>query len=341
MEKQILVSVIVPIYGVEKYIERCARSLFEQTLSDGIEFIFVDDASQDRSLEILNDVICRYPNRKNQISIIHHEKNRGLSAARNTGVNLAKGEYVINVDSDDYFENSMVEKMYTTAKRFNADIVVADYYLTYRHKEIYIDCQIPTSKKTLIENLIIGGTKNSIGRMNWNKLIRRSLYTRNNIHFIDGINYNEDLIVMVPLCCSTNNIVKINEAFAHYVQTNPTSYTKKRSIKNTTNRIYATRYIEKYLSQYHEDYTESIKIKKINDKLNALINSSGEIQREYLHLYPELSYDKHLMQFINHYWRHPFRLALKGHLFYFNLWRECIMRIKILYYWWKNFTIKI
>ena len=85
------VSVIVPVYGVEKYIERCARSLFEQTLDD-IEYIFVDDCSPDRSIEILNQVIGEYPGRKDQVQIIHHASNQGLALARQTGLKAATGE---------------------------------------------------------------------------------------------------------------------------------------------------------------------------------------------------------------------------------------------------------
>lgn len=87
------VSVIVPVYKVEKYIERCARSLFNQTLDD-IEYIFVDDCSPDRSIEILNQVIGDYPRRKDQVQIIHHASNQGLALARQTGLKAATGEYI-------------------------------------------------------------------------------------------------------------------------------------------------------------------------------------------------------------------------------------------------------
>ena len=90
------VSVCIPVYGVEKYIERCARSLFEQTMTDGIEFIFVNDCTKDNSIEILEKVLEEYPHRKEQVKIIHHEKNRGLVAARNTGLEHATGDYIIH-----------------------------------------------------------------------------------------------------------------------------------------------------------------------------------------------------------------------------------------------------
>ena len=103
-------SIIVPMYNTEKYIERCARSLFEQTLT-GIEFIFVNDCSPDRSLLILKRIIDEYVDRSLVIRIIEHEKNMGLAVARTTGLNQAKGEYIIHCDSDDWIETDMYEVM--------------------------------------------------------------------------------------------------------------------------------------------------------------------------------------------------------------------------------------
>lgn len=114
MNKNPLVSVIVPIYGVEPYIEKCARSLFEQSL-ENMEFIFVNDCTPDKSVEILRQVIEDYPRRYLQIQIIEHEENRGLAMARNSGLLIAKGEYIIHCDSDDWVELDMYEEMYEKA----------------------------------------------------------------------------------------------------------------------------------------------------------------------------------------------------------------------------------
>ena len=93
------VSVIVPVYNVSGFVERCVRSLMEQTL-DNVEFIFVDDASPDNSIDIIRRVIKEYPNRNVRIAI--HEYNKGLPSARNTGLDLCVGEYVFHCDADDY-----------------------------------------------------------------------------------------------------------------------------------------------------------------------------------------------------------------------------------------------
>ena len=125
MNDSIKVSIIIPVYGVEKYIEKCARSLFEQTYSN-IEYIFVNDKSKDDSIDILKKILTAYPDRKAQVRIVEHEKNKGLSQARETGIGYASGMYLMHVDSDDYIEPNMVElcvdkvTMFATANAIKA-----------------------------------------------------------------------------------------------------------------------------------------------------------------------------------------------------------------------------
>ena len=102
------VSILVPIYGVEQFIERCARSLFEQTYQN-LEYVFVNDCTPDKSIEILTRIIEYYPKRFNSIRIISHEKNRGIAASRNTAYDNATGEFVTIVDSDDWLELNAIE----------------------------------------------------------------------------------------------------------------------------------------------------------------------------------------------------------------------------------------
>ncbi len=103
------VSVIIPVYGVEKYIERCARSLFEQTLDD-IEYLFIDDCTPDKSIEMLKQVLEDYPHRKPQVVIHRMEQNSGQAAVRKWGMQNAIGDYVIHCDSDDWVELTMYEE---------------------------------------------------------------------------------------------------------------------------------------------------------------------------------------------------------------------------------------
>lgn len=123
------VSVIIPVYGVEKYIERCARSLFEQTLGD-IEYLFIDDCTPDKSIEILKKVLEEYPQRKSQVIIHHMDKNSGQAAVRKWGMQNATGDFVIHCDSDDWVDTDMYRAMYEKAIEENTDVVVCDYIIT-------------------------------------------------------------------------------------------------------------------------------------------------------------------------------------------------------------------
>lgn len=166
------VSVVIPVYGVEKYIERCARSLFEQTLDD-IEYIFVNDCTIDRSIDILNEVINDYPARKQQVRIVHHEKNKGLPFARQSGWQVATGEYIANCDSDDWADLNLYEMMYKEAVEKNADIVVCDF-MSVRQDGTDRICglrDVNASKEDVIKDIMYMRTLWCI----WNKMFRRDL----------------------------------------------------------------------------------------------------------------------------------------------------------------------
>lgn len=121
------ISFCVPVHNVEKYIEQCAKTLFEQTLDD-IEIIFVDDCTPDNSIGIVQELLKSYPNRADQVKIIRHEVNKGLPAARKSAALAATGKYICCVDSDDYVALDMAEKVYQFAIEQNADMVLFDHY---------------------------------------------------------------------------------------------------------------------------------------------------------------------------------------------------------------------
>ena len=115
-------SVCVPVYKMSPFIEKCARSLFEQTLED-IEFIFIDDCTPDDSITILEDVLRDYPSRQKDVKIVRHEKNSGLVRSRKTGLAVATGEFVTHCDADDWIDLDLYEKMVSAAERSAADMV--------------------------------------------------------------------------------------------------------------------------------------------------------------------------------------------------------------------------
>ena len=156
------VSVIVPIYNVGKYIERCAESLLSQTMKSGIEFIFVDDAATDNSIDILKTVIARHPERKDQVKLLTHPVNRGLPAARNTGMDAAEGEYIYHCDSDDYVEADMLRKMYMATLTRGADIVWCDWYLTFPHNERYMSQPMRSTQFAAVRSMLDGTMKYNV-----------------------------------------------------------------------------------------------------------------------------------------------------------------------------------
>lgn len=120
------ISILTPIYGVEKYIEQCARSLFEQSYAS-IEYIFVDDCTPDNSIGILQSLLKEYPERAQQVRIIHHDRNRGVGAARQTALMAATGDYLLFADSDDMLPEDAVEKLTTKAESTHADLIDGGY----------------------------------------------------------------------------------------------------------------------------------------------------------------------------------------------------------------------
>lgn len=220
------VSVIIPIYKVEAFIERCATTLLEQTLHE-VEYIFVDDATPDHSIQILEEVVARYPERKEQVRIVHHEENMGLPAARNTGLTLATGEYIFHCDSDDYVEPTMLEELYHAAKTQEADIVWCDWYLTFAENERYMKQPSFSTPMEALKAMLSGRMKYNV----WNKLVRRSLYADNQIEFPAGYGMGEDMTMMM-LFAHAQKIAYVPKAYYHYIKTNTNAFSQTYSNKH-------------------------------------------------------------------------------------------------------------
>ena len=229
------VSILVPIYNVESYIERCARSLFEQTYPD-IEYIFVDDCATDKSMALLSRVIDEYPQRKEHITIIKHNKNRGLSAARNTAVDNCNSVFLLHVDSDDYLEQNAVELLVEKQKSTNADIVTGQALLHNETSIFLMERPQFINKKDFVADMV----KPSLHHTIWGRLIRTSLYKDNQIQAMEGVNIGEDLQVMSQLSYFAKKVESVWSVIYHYENSNPNSYMNiscqkklKRSLQDT------------------------------------------------------------------------------------------------------------
>jgi glycosyltransferase involved in cell wall biosynthesis len=213
------ISVIVPVYNAEKYLNRCLDSLLAQTYQD-FELLLVNDGSSDNS-----GIICeRYAQRDERISVFH-QQNQGVAAARQRGIDMASGAYSIHVDPDDWVEPTMLEEIYAEAKASNADMVICDFLVEYSQKTQYASQRVrKCNAEYCLSRMMSGRIHGSL----CNKLIRTELYKKYDIRFHEGINYCEDYLICVQLFLRGVKISYLPKAFYHYDQiVNENSATRK------------------------------------------------------------------------------------------------------------------
>jgi len=249
------VSVIVPVYGVEKYIERCARSLFEQTLDD-IEYIFVDDCTQDRSIDILKALIeeyrLRFAEMNYTVRIERMPTNSGQAAVRRHGIQLATGDYIIHCDSDDWVDRDMYRQMYEKAVEDGADMVVCDYYTHDGDKQL---AAYPGGKNSDRVSFLKDILFQNISCAVWNKMVKREQYSY--LQFYPTGNMGEDMVLIIQLAyhCKVISYVK---SYLYYYYSNPNSITRQVSSSAviTKFRQFLDNYylIETYISEKDELY---------------------------------------------------------------------------------------
>lgn len=277
------VSVIIPVYKVEKFIVRCVESLMEQTLKD-VEYIFVDDASPDGSISLVKETVAKYPDRIPQVKILAHGVNKGLPAARNTGMAEACGEYIYHCDSDDWVEKDMLEKMYDTAKTNGADIVYCDFYISFEKNERYMhNPEYATADELLRRGFLGGMCKYNV----WNKLARRALYVDNGITFPEGHNMGEDMTMILVAACA-DKVSYLPEAMYHYVKLNTGAYSNTVSEKHLTDiKFNMDRTIAFLERKYGDTLEKDIAFFKLSNKLPFLISDDKEQYRRWKEWYPE------------------------------------------------------
>ncbi len=284
-----LVSVLVPIYGVEKYIERCARSIFEQTYNN-LEIIFVNDCTPDLSIDVLRRVLKEYPSRISQTRIIDHNVNKGLAAARKTALMASTGYYIQNYDSDDYVEKDMIRRMVYLAQRSDADITICDYKEIYgvKHNH-YINVNPPLNGIKCLELILSGKMHSSI----CNKLIKRTLYFNNSVFPIDGLNMLEDVSVMFRLMYYAKEMAYIPEAFYNYDRCNINSYTFSLSEKSRSNILDVIFQIDSFFKEHavNSEVLRAFDIFKLLSKVMLIVAASTQKERKrYIKLFTDINY---------------------------------------------------
>lgn len=217
------ISVIVPVYNVEKYIEKNIKSLLEQSFSD-FEVIYVDDGSNDNCLKILND----YKLKDNRVKVVHTD-NHGVSHTRNVGLDLAKGEYITFIDGDDYVDSDYLKYLLSLVEKDNIDMAISLSHhinddLNQPEKITY---EIKNNNE-IIDNIYL----NRIYMAVWNKIYRRSFIEKNNIRFDENLWYAEGMHFNIQCLACTKKIAVGNKNVYHYIS-NPNSAMRKGfKIKN-------------------------------------------------------------------------------------------------------------
>lgn len=293
-----LVSIVIPVYGVEKFIEQCARSLFEQTY-DNIQYIFVNDCTKDNSIILLKEIIELYPNRKSQVLIVEKEKNEGLSLARKTGMQYVKGEYVMLLDSDDWVETTMVEQMLNAIVAENTDVVYCDYFRN-SDTQTPINCIELSNTKEYIKNMFLLRAP----AQTWNKIYRTELF--DDVEF-PVKSMHEDLYINLQVMSYAKSVSHLSQNFYHY-RNNPNSITHNYPLEQSIENLCLMRcFLNKNNMKYvlpcfysFLNYVKSFAFKRIRPLDKGLMKRLIEIDKQS---------DKYIFQ-LNQFNKFPTQLYL-------------------------------
>ena len=263
-----LVTFILPVYNAESTIYRCLDSILKQTYCD-YEVIIVDDGSIDNSGKICDS----YSLNDNRFRVVHKE-NAGVASARQLGVSLATGEYVIHIDSDDWIESNMLSDMMNEIS--DADILVSDYYYNTKHGQTYVrqvDC---TTSEELLEKIIKGEVFGSL----WHKLIRRNLYQ--NIKFNTDLTFCEDQLLLFKILTTYQcKVINLHKAYYHY-ECNDGSITQRTDRDYFDNKIkyedYALQVLSPLSFRYIRDIFVLDRLKSYSGPIQSKIYSNSEIK---------------------------------------------------------------
>jgi len=276
------ITIIVPVYNTGEYISRCLDSILAQTFKH-FECILIDDFSKDNSVEICET----YAKKDDRVIVLKNNENMGASLTRKKGLDYAKGEYVQFVDSDDYIETDMLEKMYEKASAENLDIVFCDLIVRQGSENIYINADINNKCKLEIiksVGIMINATTSSL----CNKIIKKQIF--NEVIF-SNTSYAEDKYMSLQTTYYAERIGYINTAFYNYVKnsnstTNNAKYELKRKIEHFDTYKNIVKFLtEKYgndIEQFEPELSDGINLLK----LDIISNKKARTVRNVNELYP-------------------------------------------------------
>ena len=281
-DKQIKVSILMPIYKVELFLERTLDSIFTQSYSN-IDYVFVNDCSPDNSLQVLMNTIARYGVEESRYTIVNHQENEGIAVSRADCLANAKGDYVYFVDSDDWIEKDAVENMVAATKEGTIDIVGCDFMKDYMsgkttyHHENYAE----TCRENMLRCL-----NYDIATVLWKLLIKRSLFEN---FRISSINIGEDYIISIKLFYYAHSFISLHTAFYHYVQYNQDrlSFQSLRSIKDHVRCVEEVEHFIKEKGLYDNYAQFKMLQRKFIIKSNFVLNKNLLNQDAFNNTFPE------------------------------------------------------
>lgn len=265
MKTETLVTIVIPVYNVERYIGKCIESLQQQTYSN-IEIILVNDGTKDNSLNIAQE----FANADKRIKIISQE-NQGLSAARNTGIKNATGEYICFVDSDDFVDKDYINLLLESCIKSNADISVCDFYYIDENNHVWNRIKKEERIFSNIEALkdIFSGSQIT-EVMTWNKLYKLSLFRDNNIWFPTG-KLHEDNFTTYKLYYYANHVALITDKLYYYLQRSNSIMGKKFNTKRL-DIIQAVEETKSFFKDKPIEMPQELEYYEMSTKINLLNN---------------------------------------------------------------------
>jgi len=283
MKDKILVTILMPIYKVEQYLEKALDSIFIQTYPY-LDYVFVNNCSPDNSLQVLIDTIKKYGIQKDRYTIINHDKNEGIAVSRADCIANAKGDYLFFVDGDDWIEKDAVEQMVAATKSGAVDIVGCDYMkdflsgnTTYHHENYAESCR---------DNMY-RCLNYDIATVLWKLLIRRRLF--DNFTITPHVDIVEDYIISVKLYYYAKSFVAIPKAFYHYVQYNNTR-ASLQTLKSISMHIKGVEEVEQFCKEkglFNEYVAHKLLLRKFNIKSNFALNKQLLDRNAYKNTFPE------------------------------------------------------
>lgn len=246
MSNNIKVSILVPVYNVECFIERCMVSLFEQTY-DNLEYIIVNDCTKDKSISIAKEVLKRYDHRLSQVVFIDHEHNEGVGLARNTALRYATGDYVLFVDSDDYIDADLIEKLVNCQ---GADIIVFDYKEVTKYGIKSFPVKDYQNIRAYLQAILHRTTPVAL----WGKMIKTSLFRTYSVKVECGVNCSEDYMIMARIAYFAKSITICHKANYYYDTRNEKSIISSYSSSKMQDDLIAFDFIEEFYRNKGELY---------------------------------------------------------------------------------------